>query len=388
MLEYAIRRRQRVADCLQKLKRAQGNNWLAKKIERECFRKEPLITTLEMKAQDITLKNALSDLWSPPQPRYFSMLSKLGLQHALPELASYPPGAWALRFRFTLRKPYLSRDDTDFYIINNPVKKEWVFKTPYVAPSQWKGALRSAMMLALTQALLDESDESIDEAAFLRRRLQLYRLFGKETEGTGEEGGAAAFLNRTLAQARLREEEEDVNEKKLRKKAREIGEEFEKILREKGYRVGEIEGFRGRLHFYPTYFEEIGLEVINPHERDSGAGTLPIHLECVPEGNKGWFTLLYAPLDGAERGVSRVEQARADLELVAKGLAAMFTCYGFGAKTSSGYGVAREQLQQVQLGWRDAKGVQKKPEQEKEQEIDSFAALKRQASSLTWRQAS
>ena len=315
--------------------------------------------------------------------RWNDFLNPLDLIIPSINLASYPSGAWALRFQFTLRKPYLSRDDTDFYIIDNPVKKEWVFKTPYVAPSQWKGALRSAMMLALARALLDESDESIDEATFLRRRLQLYRLFGKETEGAGEEGGAAAFLNRTLAQARLREEEDDVNEKKLRKKASEIGDEFEKILREKGYRVGEIEGFRGRLHFYPTYFEEVGLEVINPHERDSGAGTLPIHLECVPEGNQGWFTLLYAPLDGAERGVSRVEQARADLELVAAGLAAMFTRYGFGAKTSSGYGVAQEKLQRMQWRWRDAEG-----EQTHDEGAVNFSELKEKASSLTWRQAS
>ena len=93
----------------------------------------------------------------------------------LPPLSILPKGSWDLQLTFTLRKPYLSRDDMDFYILDNPVKKEWVFKVPYVAPSQWKGALRAAMTRALVERGQDLSDEE-----WIESRVQLTRLFGNE----------------------------------------------------------------------------------------------------------------------------------------------------------------------------------------------------------------
>lgn len=50
---------------------------------------------------------------------------------------------WAIiRCRFELEEVYFSRDDTFFYVIDNPLKKDKVFKIPYIAPSTWKGMLR------------------------------------------------------------------------------------------------------------------------------------------------------------------------------------------------------------------------------------------------------
>jgi CRISPR-associated protein Cmr2 len=54
---------------------------------------------------------------------------------------------------------------------------------------------------------------------------------------------------------------------------------------------------RGRLIFFPTFFNNISLEVINPHDRKTRAGTLPIYIESVPEGTEGNFSLLYIPFD-------------------------------------------------------------------------------------------
>ncbi len=196
--------------------------------------------------------------------------------HLIPDLnldlSLFPPGSWAVQLTFTLRKPYLSRDDVDFYILDNPVKKEWVFKVPYVAPSQWKGALRAAM-----------------------RRLRGYTTWAEEAQDA-------------------------------------------QMVRLFGNVKGEEEEFAaGRLHFYPTFFDRIGLEVINPHDRETGAGTLPIYFECVPAGTEGTLTLLYMPLDN---GPADEATCKADLKAVAQGIRAMLTVYGFGAKTSSGYGVA------------------------------------------------
>ncbi len=192
------------------------------------------------------------------------------IHFSLPDLSIFPRGSWAIQVNFTLKKPYISKDDMDFYIIDNPVKKEWVFKVPYVAPSQWKGALRSAMRrLRGYTTWEDETDDK-----------QMTRLFGNvKTES----------------------------------------EEFS----------------RGYLYFYPTFFDRIGLEVINPHDRKTGVGKQPIYFECVPAGTQGTFTLLYVPMSEIDAKTSKE-----DLKAVAKGIKIMLTQYGFGAKTSSGYGVA------------------------------------------------
>lgn len=255
----------------------------------------------------------------------------------LPHVARFPSGSWSLQFNFTLRKPYISRDDTDLHILDNPIKKEWVFKVPYIAPSQWKGALRSAMV----QELVSKLDErQIDRDKFAEERLQLYRLFGNEKDG------ASKFLDRALARHILEAMPDDEQAKQewiknLEDKTKEVGFDFESELVRKGYRQRDIEGFQGSLHFYPTYFSQIGLEVINPHDRRYGAGEQPIYFECVPKDADGIFALFCMPICDPDTGdEAAIHQAEKDLEAAAKGIRAMMTCYGFGAKTSSGFGVA------------------------------------------------
>ncbi len=217
-----------------------------------------------------------STRWLRQRQNFMRNVLELGtnspLTPSLPDPSIFPHGSWTVRIVFNLKKPYISKDDVDFYILDNPVKKEWVFKVPYVAPSQWKGALRAAMRRLRGYTTWDE--EAQDR--------QMVRLFGN-----------------------IKGEEDTFSS--------------------------------GRLHFYPTFFDRIGLEVINPHPRDTGAGKQPIYFECVPVGTPGVFTLLYVPLDAGPRDEDTV---KADLAAVARGIRAMLTEYGFGAKTSSGYGVA------------------------------------------------
>jgi len=207
-------------------------------------------------------------------------LQPLGLESAtVPDLTSLPRYSFALHFTFRLHKPYLSQDDTDWCILDNPVRKDKVFGLPMVAPTGWKGALRAAMRQEKGYTTLQE--EQRDE--------QIARLLGNVK-----------------------------------------GEEREEAFR------------GGRLHFYPTFFTQIGLEVINPHPRDTDAGQQPIYFECVPIGAEGTFTMLYVPL-GMDETQARQEAAE-DLQAVAKGIRAMMREYGFGAKTSSGFGAAEDRL--------------------------------------------
>lgn len=190
-----------------------------------------------------------------------------------------PPCSVSIQFKFTLAKPYLSRDENLFYIIDNPVRKEKVFTRPYIAASSWKGSLRAA----LWQMDYNEDNEKNEKER---------RLFGN-------------------------------------KRGVELQERPQS----------------GHLHFYPTFFDKVSLEVINPHDRKKRVGKNPILFECVPEGTQGYFTLLYIPFDLVGEDLKETRrQAKEDIELACKGVEAMLTTYGFGAKTSSGFGAAEDDI--------------------------------------------
>ncbi len=174
-----------------------------------------------------------------------------------------PPLSFMLHIPFSLQKPYLSKDERAFHLLDNPVRKEKVFQTPMVASTSWKGALRAAMW----QLGHDENCEIT------------IRMFGNPRENDEQQAG--------------------------------------------------------RLYFYPTFFDKVCLEVINPHDRKTGIGTVPILMECVPQGTKGNLYVLYVPFGSVAQS-----EAAQDLEVLAEGIKAMLTVYGFGAKTSSGFGMA------------------------------------------------
>lgn len=215
-------------------------------------------------------KNAKVIKLTEPQDEVWQMIAKPSV-----DLALLPPASWFLQFTFTLARPYISKDDNPFYIIDNPIVRDKVFQLPMVRSTSWKGNLYSALWQL-------GHDKQGDE--------QMQRLFG---EVRGEEGGQA-----------------------------------------------------GRLFFYPTFFTQIGLEIINPHDRKRRVGKNPILFECVPAGAKGVFSLLYVPFDliGQEEAEIR-RQAAEDVQRVAEGLQAMFLIYGFSAKRTSGYGVAEQKLE-------------------------------------------
>lgn len=175
---------------------------------------------------------------------------------------------------FRLKKPYLSKDECDFHILDNPLRKEKVFQKPMIAPTSWKGALRKV----LWQLGCKENNETT------------IRLLGNPRDS------------------------EELNS--------------------------------GCLYFFPTFFTDIGLEVINPHDRKTGVGKQgPILMECVPENTVGELRILYVPLGLLDqKNAERTKQVAADLEKVTQAVRAMLTTYGFGAKTSSGFGTAENQL--------------------------------------------
>lgn len=217
--------------------------------------------------------NSIRDAWRK-QLTATSIPPKFDFIPDISGIVHLPAFSFMLHIPFKLAQPYLSKDECDFHLLDNPLRKEKVFQTPMVASTSWKGALRAA----------------------------LWQLGNKEDH---------EVTIRLLGNPRESEEQQ-----------------------------------AGRLHFFPTFFDQIGLEVINPHDRKTGVGARgPILMECVPQGTKGELFLLYVPFGPFEQGEDKTRgEVAQDLEVLAEGIRAMFTTYAFGAKTSSGFGVAEDRL--------------------------------------------
>jgi CRISPR-associated protein Cmr2 len=196
------------------------------------------------------------------------------------DFSELPSPRWlALKVDFELQTPWYSKDDRVFHVLDNPVRKDRVFGIPFMAASSWKGMLRWAcrMRAGLGQYLQEPPDMAkwSDPAWILH-------LFGNEK---GE------------------------------------GEEFS----------------RGALVFYPTWFDRIGFQVINPHSRKNRAGTKPIYYEVVPPGAKGTLSLLYAPWPGMKFTADPKEV----LPWLLEAIETLLTVYGISAKRTVGWGTAK-----------------------------------------------
>ena len=321
------------ADTSEGLTRVIGDRQLAPYWQTKLLAPPPANPDLKKRAREsyqslLTIENKPSPLQQDMNLNT-AWLKKLGLNSdPCSALALLPRFSVAIDLSFTLARPYLSKDDDDLYPIDNPVRKEKVFKLPYVAASGWKGALHRVALRHLVTRFGDppppeRSPDDTRQAALFAFRAQQVRLFGNENKAT------AAYLNERLA-------------KQLFLEPAAAGERFTRYLIDNGYRTKKVEGRQGRLFFFPTFFKTIGLEVINPRDRERGAGTQPILLECVPAGAIGKFRLLYVPYDILSPLTPDVTTTRAqmlaDLPAVAHILTGMLGTYGFGAKTSSGYG--------------------------------------------------
>jgi CRISPR-associated protein Cmr2 len=187
----------------------------------------------------------------------------------------------AIQVDFELLTPWYSKDDRVFHVMDNPVRKDRVFGVPFMAASSWKGMLRWACRMR--DGLHDHLEKHNGKIDGWRDPDWILHLFGNEK---GEE-------------------------------------DHEKL-------------HQGALVFYPTWFDRIGFEVINPHSRERRAGTQPIYYEVVPPGAKGTLSLLYAPWPGMKFNADPQKVLPELLEAVE----VLLTTYGISAKRTVGWGTA------------------------------------------------
>jgi len=256
--------------------------------------------------------------------RELARLKALGIAQATPpDVNTLPPGSWFLQFTFTLAKPWISKDDDPFYVAEsvNPVRKDKVFKVPFMSAASWKGLLRWTLM----HTRLAQKKDALTMERFAQERFVQTMLFGDEQgEESERKKGFAEYVDSLKPEARL---------------------EYERLLR--AYYKTEADKplphHSGRLVFYPTFFNKIDVEVINPHSRETKAGTHPIYLECVPTDACGTFSLLYVPFDLVEHdSASTTAEAGKHLRYLAPAIRELFITYGFSAKRTSGYGMAND----------------------------------------------
>lgn len=184
------------------------------------------------------------------------------------------PGWFSLAVRFTLHTPWYSKDDRPFHVLDNPVRKDRVFGVPFLSAAGWKGLLRWACRMEA--GLLDHLERHDNHLRGWTDPAWILHLFGNEK--------------------------------------------------------GEDTTFeRGALAFRPTWFDKVGFEVINPHDRERRAGTQPIVYEVVPPGTEGTLRLLYAPLPGDPAPDETFPKLFSAVDK-------MLTVYGISAKRTAGWG--------------------------------------------------
>lgn len=238
-----------------------------------------------------------------------SDINLMGIDNPI-DISDLPKGTTKIEFPITLKTPYISRDDAQFYIIDAPVRKERVFGIPFTSAMSWKGNLRWTMM-----KLFLEKANNVDE--FVETRIRHMMLFGTEKGlNDNKDRGWVKYVDEIC--------EEGISK-------------FQETLKERFHTI-ELPNIQGSLYFYPTFWNKIDMEVINPHNRQTKTGKNPIYFEVVPAGAQGNFRLLYIP----HTFNGELHNLQKNLEEIVEGLKAMMLTYGFSAKKSSGYGVIED----------------------------------------------
>ena len=267
------------------------------------------------------------------------------LQDLQRHIEKLPKHSFAIWFKFKLEAPYFSKDDDEFYIIQNPILKETNFKVPMIRGSAWKGALAHAFRDLINKSSL--KDRKKKTKSFLRifgagsesiKVIEKYVL-GKESSLEKAKEKLIEFL---LFELGLEIDGKLLN--KINNCSKDdllnvIKDGLSKKLEDNQKNLPlEFQTHKGRAIFYPTYFDKLSLEIINPHDRRKRAGKNPIHYEVVPAGTEGIFQLIYIPFDGITKDDETLkEEVKEDLNNLCSAIKKL-SSKGIGAKTKLGWG--------------------------------------------------
>ncbi len=255
------------------------------------------------------------------------------------------PFSFILQATINLISPYFSRDDDEFYLIQNPVLKENVFKVPMIRGSGWKGAIASAF-----KDLINEETDLKKENKLIQSYIRIFGTGSNEfrellenikrklkNEGELDMQKVIKFF---LFELGLKLTKKDIDS--LKDKSEIDSWVEEKLIINFHDSSEDLPSYltihKGRVIFYPTYFDKLSLEIINPHSRKTRAGTNPIHYEVVPKDTNGILQIVYIPFDGVLTDENELKkQIGKDVEFLTDCIEKVSE-NGVGAKTKLGWG--------------------------------------------------
>lgn len=253
-------------------------------------------------------------------------------------LAQLPPYSFILTAEIKLKAPYFSHDDELFYLFDNPVLKEKVFKVPMVRGSSWKGLLASAGK----QLVNDSIDNFLPYARIWGLGSSEYRSLLEYLNDNKKNSDEfkSRIIKFSLWELGLSLDKDDIN--LINNNPHEFLQRLSTHLTAENVHNKNLPPYlqphKGRALLYPTFFDSISFEVINPHDRSKRAGTNPIYYEVVPSGTTGKLQIIYIPHDGllTENRILK-EQVDKDLSFLCRSVDKAAEL-GIGAKTKLGWG--------------------------------------------------
>ncbi|MEO1783993.1 RAMP superfamily CRISPR-associated protein [Thermodesulfobium sp. 4217-1] len=258
-----------------------------------------------------------------------------------------PIYSFIIRAEFKLKQPYFSKDDDEYYIIQNSCLKDKAFKVPMIRGSGWKGALAGSF-----KELINEKDNLDGKREIINSYLRIFGAGSENIKGIEEylkenssdiEQFKEKILEFMLFELGMKIDKDLIDEIKSKKSYEELKNILCEKISEKHQKDNknlpiEFQTHKGRAIFYPTYFDKLSLEVINPHDRRKRAGTQPIFYEVVPKETKGILQIIYVPFDAVLKADNEIkDEAKKDLENLMSAIERVSE-NGIGAKTKLGWG--------------------------------------------------
>lgn len=268
----------------------------------------------------------------------------------LEDLKNLPQNSVLIKISFTLKKPYTSKDEGEFHIIEEEDAFIWKDKQTLIKYLKKKNvSLKEEDIKIEDDRITFENGEVFKEGVFAYLKISdgikdwfiiiqennnenLYTFKVFENPISRDKFTGLPMVRPTTWKGHLRFAAEKVEWNGEEERKRIISRLF-------GSESGDETALKGRLYFFPTFFkDEVERDVITPLKRDTRTPARgPIFLEVMKPSKGGEFYLLYVPYP---KGKDFIEnEIEEDLKFLAKALKLMFYTYGFSAKKTSGFGV-------------------------------------------------
>lgn len=223
------------------------------------------------------------------------------------------PGSVRIRLKFKLLQPMLSREADSFNLFDNSLRKDAVFRVPHLGPQTIKGLVADAYQRAFPSEAwpqprkwsdLGTSDSDPERTRSYRMEDRFAaRLFGTATDtNAGHEDGIHTVKEGGLTV---------------------------------GTSVSDLD-CDGRLHFSPVWFEKVQFVIMNPVDRRTSRGGIPIQFETIAPGQQAEMEFVYHNPYGLPD--SEVSLVRSDLCRMLWAVAHWWPQLGLGSKRLAGYG--------------------------------------------------